>query len=58
MPEFLVPNLSGGTEYPLSAGDMLRIDIEIPFLNPTDIRYGQDNVVVKYVGIDGTIATP
>ncbi len=58
MPEFLVPNLSGGTEYPLSAGDMLRIDIEIPFINPTDIRYGQDNVVVKYVGVDGTIATP
>jgi hypothetical protein len=57
MPEFMVP-APQGVEYPLSAGDMLKIDIEIPFINSVDLRYGQDNVVVKYVGIDGTIATP
>ncbi len=57
LPEFLAP-APDGVEYPLSAGDLLRIDIEIPFINSVDIRYGQDNVVVKYVGIDGTIYTP
>jgi hypothetical protein len=58
MPEYLVPNLSGQTEYPLSAGDIIEVDIFMPPTNPVDVRYGQDNVIVKYVGIDGTIATP
>jgi hypothetical protein len=58
MPEYLVPNLSGQTEYPLSAGDTIEVDIYMPSTNVVDVRYGQDNVIVKYVGIDGTIATP
>jgi hypothetical protein len=58
MPEFLVPNLSGQTEYPLSAGDIIEVNIDMPLTNPVDVRYGHDNVIVKYVGIDGTIATP
>jgi len=52
MPEYEVND-----ENPLSAGDMLAIRIEIPFLNSVDIRYGEDNVCVEYVGIDGTIFT-
>ncbi|MCP4114916.1 MAG: hypothetical protein GY737_05820 [Desulfobacteraceae bacterium] len=52
-----MPEYSVGDENPLSAGDMLAIRIEIPFLNPVDIRYGRDNVCIKYVGIDGTIFT-
>jgi len=51
MPEY-------GNGYPLSAGDVIKIDILIPPINVVDIRYGRDNVVIKYVGIDGTIATP
>jgi len=47
-----------GAGYPLSAGDMIKIDILIPPINTVDIRYGSDNVVIKYVGITGTIATP
>ncbi len=44
-------------EFPLSAGDIINIKILIPFSNSVDIRYGEDNVCVKYVGIDGTIYT-
>lgn len=51
MPEY-------GQGWPLSAGDMIKVDVLIPPLNTVDIRYGSDNVVIKYVGIDGTIATP
>jgi hypothetical protein len=57
MPEFMVPNLSGGTEYPLSAGDIIRIDIDMPSTSTTDVRYGSDNVCIKYVGVTGTIYT-
>lgn len=52
-----MPEMAVDGEYPLSAGDMLAIRIAIPFTNPVDIRYGEDNVCVKYVGIDGTIYT-
>jgi hypothetical protein len=51
MPEY-------GNGWPLSAGDMLQIDVLIPPINTVDIRYGADNVVIKYVGITGTIFTP
>jgi len=51
MPEY-------GNGWPLSAGDIIKVDILIPPINVVDIRYGRDNVVIKYVGIDGTIATP
>jgi hypothetical protein len=44
-------------EYPLSAGDMINIEIKIPSTSPVDIRYGEDNVCIKYVGITGTIYT-
>jgi hypothetical protein len=57
MPEYMVPNLSGGTEYPLSAGDVIRVDIDMPATATTDVRYGSDNVVIKYVGVTGTIFT-
>jgi len=57
MPEFMVPNQSGGTEYPLSAGDVIRVDIDMPPTSTTDVRYGSDNVCIKYVGVTGTIYT-
>ena len=59
MPEYMTSNMRepAQTEYPLSAGDMLNIKIEIPYINSVDIRYGEDNVCVKYVGVDGTIYT-
>jgi hypothetical protein len=54
MPEYMVPNLSGQTEYPLSAGDVIRIEIFIPANNFVDVRYGQYSVSVNYIGTDGT----
>ena len=47
----------GGVEYPLSAGDTIKITIAIPFLNSVDIRYGKDNVTVRYIGVNNTIFT-
>ena len=57
MPEWMVPNISGGTESPLSAGDIIRVDIDMPATSTTDVRYGSDNVTIKYVGVTGTIFT-
>jgi hypothetical protein len=45
----------GGVESTLSAGDIIEVRIDIPNTNPTDIRYGRDNVVIKYIGITGTL---
>ncbi len=57
MPEFLVNAPDQGIEYPLSAGDILNIKIRIPFNNCVDIRYGKDNVTVRYIGTNNTIFT-
>jgi hypothetical protein len=56
MPELGAP-APNGVEYPLSAGDIIRIDIDIPPTSTTDIRYGSDNVCIKYVGVTNTIYT-
>jgi hypothetical protein len=52
----VMPELNQGV-FPLSAGDVIRIDIDIPPTSTTDLRYGEDNVVIKYVGVTGTIYT-
>ncbi len=57
MPEHMIAAPGDTVEYPLSAGDILNVKINIPFLNSVDLRYGSDNVCIKYVGIDGTIFT-
>jgi hypothetical protein len=57
MPEYMTTAPDGGVEYPLSAGDTIKVTIAIPFLNSVDIRYGQDNVTVRYIGVNNTIFT-
>lgn len=47
-------NSSGQPAFDLKQGDMIDILITIPFNNTVDVRYGSDNVVLKYVGIIGT----
>jgi hypothetical protein len=47
-------NLSGTANYDLKQGDMIDIQIAIPFNNVNDVRYGHDNVILKYIGIVGT----
>ena len=54
MPEDGVPSLSGCVLRRLEAGDMIRIRVDVPTTNTVDLYYGEDNVVVKYVGIHGS----
>lgn len=58
MPEYEVPAPQNGMEYNLSAGDIIEVVIDIPATGVTDVRYGADNVTVKYVGVTGTVYTP
>jgi hypothetical protein len=53
MPETGVANFKGETMYNLKQGDLLQVQIYVN-PNPTDLFYGQDNVIVKYIGITGT----
>lgn len=54
MPETGVVNMSGQTQYRLKQGDIIKVTIDVPGNNTADIRYGADNVVIKYIGIHGT----
>lgn len=47
-------NASGQPVFNLKQGDKINVKVTIPFNNTVDVRYGKDNVVVKYVGIVGT----
>jgi hypothetical protein len=47
-------NTSGQLVYDLHQGDMIDVTVTIPFNNTVDVRYGPDNVFVKYIGIVGT----
>jgi hypothetical protein len=47
-------NTSGQLVYDLHQGDMIDVTITIPFNNTVDVRYGADNVFVKYIGIVAT----
>lgn len=54
MPETGTTNSLQQSMYNLKQGDMISVDIAIPGNNTADIRYGQDSVTVKYIGIVGT----
>ena len=54
MPETGVVNMSGETQYRLKQGDIIKVTITVPGNNTADIRYGADNVTIKYIGIHGT----
>ena len=54
MPETGVVNQSGETQYRLKQGDIIEVTIDVPGNNTADIRYGADNVTIKYIGIHGT----
>jgi hypothetical protein len=47
-------NALGETTYELNRGDVLQITIETPYNNSADVRFGRDNVYVKYLGLVGT----
>ena len=54
LPETGTSNSSGETVYNLKQGDRIHVTVTIPFNNTVDLRYGPDNVILKYVGIVGT----
>jgi len=54
LPETGRTNISGQTMYNLKQGDRIHVKVTIPYNNSCDIRYGQDSVIVKYIGIIGT----
>lgn len=54
LPETGATNGSGQTVYDLKQGDAIRVVVSIPANNTADIRYGKDNVILKYIGIAGT----
>ena len=47
-------NVAGAVTYDLHMGDMIKVKIDIPGNSTCFIRYGSDNVVLKYIGIVGT----
>ena len=47
-------NASGQAVFDIHQGDMIDVTVTIPFNNTVDIRYGSDNVFLKYIGIVGT----
>lgn len=47
-------NALGATTYNLKQGDAINVVVTIPGNNTVDLRYGEDNVMLKYIGIVGT----
>ncbi|NVM20901.1 MAG: hypothetical protein HWN68_03880 [Desulfobacterales bacterium] len=54
LPETGTTNMEGDSVYNLKQGDAIRVRVTIPGNNTADIRYGDDNVILKYIGIMGT----
>jgi hypothetical protein len=48
-------NMMGQTEYDLKQGDRILVQVDVPFNNSVDIRYGRENVIIKYIGIHGEV---
>ena len=46
-------NESGQTMKTLKQGDMIKVKVVIPGTNSCDVRYGNDSVIVKYIGVVG-----
>lgn len=51
LPETGEHNVKGQPTYKLSQGDIITVHVEVPKNNTADIRYGKDNVMLKYVGL-------
>ena len=53
MPKTGDVNKSGQTLRTLKQGDQIRVTIKIPGTNSCDVRYGEDSVILKYIGVVG-----
>ena len=54
LPESGTTSTCGAAMYNLKQGDAIEVTIAVPGNNTADVRYGRDNVVLKYIGIVGT----
>jgi hypothetical protein len=54
LPETGSNNSLGETVYNLKHGDRIKVKVQVPYNNTADIRYGEDSVILKYIGIVGT----
>jgi hypothetical protein len=54
MPEEGKMNRCGGSQYDLEAGDVIEVKVQVSEPHPATIMYGQDNVLLKYIGVVGT----
>ena len=57
MPKTGEVNISAQTMTTLKQGDMIKVIIDIPGTNSSDVRYGNDSVIVKYIGVVGNYMT-
>jgi hypothetical protein len=57
-------NRLGQVEHKLIQGDFLKVTVDVPGMHPARLSYGQDNIVLKYIGVvgaatvDGGFRTP
>jgi len=54
LPETGGTNAAGEATFNLKQGDIIEVTVTVPGNNSADIRYGEDNVLLKYIGIVGT----
>jgi hypothetical protein len=54
LPETGCYNDRGDANFQLVQGDIIHVKVQVPTLNTTDIYYGADSVVLKYIGMTGT----
>jgi hypothetical protein len=54
LPETGSYNEKGDVGFQLVQGDIIRVKIQIPGWNTTDIYYGADSVLLKYIGMSNT----
>jgi hypothetical protein len=54
LPQAGITNASGQSVHELNRGDRIRVTIRVPYNSTADIRFGKDNVVMKYLGFAGT----
>lgn len=51
LPDTGVDNISGQVESNLKQGDIIHVKVEVPGTNSVDVYYGEDSVLLKYIGI-------
>lgn len=54
LPETGMYKDNGDQSFQLVQGDIIKVQVQVPTFNTTDIYYGADSVVLKYIGMSNT----